>query len=274
MGEPRDIRLVCLDLSGTVIRGSSGPALDGAVEAVRCIAAALPVRFVTNVTSATTARLAAHLREHGILDDESALYTPATTARRLLEPEGKAAGLLLVDGPSAEDYGWFREDPSGPTVLLGTEGHGLCIEALQPAFRRLREGAALYALQTNRYFQRRDELVTDVGPVAAFLAYAADCEIRVLGKPSPLLFDTIARDAGIEKREQMLMVGDDAEFDVSAPVALGLAGVLVRTGKYRAGDETRVEPPPTATLDSIADLPGWLGLGPAAPGRDGGGSGG
>jgi HAD superfamily hydrolase (TIGR01458 family) len=232
---------------------------------VRRIAEALPVRFVTNVTSVASRRLAAHLRSLGLLDDEDALYTPATTARRVLEPEGRHAGLLLVRGPTADDYAWFREDPEGPTVLLGTEGHDLRIEALQPAFRRLRAGAALYALQRNRYFEREGELVTDVGPLAAFLAYAADCETHVLGKPSPLLFDAIARDAGGVKREQLLMVGDDAEFDVAAAVEIGLAGVLVRTGKYREGDEARIEPAPTDTLDSIADLPPWLGL--ERPGR-------
>ena len=227
---------------------------------VRRVAAALPVRFVTNVTSVSHARLAEHLRELGFLDDPDALDTPATTARRILEPAGRHAGLLLVDEASAADFAWFREDPEGPTVLLGTEGHDLRIAALQPAFRALHAGAELYALQRNRYFQRDGELVTDVGPLAAFLAYAAEREIHVLGKPSPLLFDTIARDASL-KRDQLLMVGDDAEFDVSAAVALGLQAVLVRTGKYRPGDEERVDPPPSDTLDAIADLPGWLGLG-------------
>jgi ribonucleotide monophosphatase NagD (HAD superfamily) len=56
----------------------------------------------------------------------------------------------------------------------------------------------------------------------------------------------------------MVMVGDDAEFDAAGAVALGLAGILVRTGKYRPGDEARVAPPPTAILDSVADLPAWL----------------
>ena len=66
--------------------------------------------------------------------------------------------------------------------------------------------------------------------MAALLAYAADTEIGVFGKPSPLLFDTVAREAGLAC-DRLLMVGDDAEFDVSAAVALGLQAVLVRTGK-------------------------------------------
>jgi hypothetical protein len=36
--------------------------------------------------------------------------------------------------------------------------------------------------------------------------------------------------------------------------------MLVRTGKYRPGDEDRVDPKPGAVVDGIADLPAWLGL--------------
>lgn len=260
MSRPSDVALVCLDLSGTLVEGSVGPALPGAVEAVRRIAARLPVRFVTNVTSQPVARLAGHLRGLGLLDDPEMLYTPATTARRVLTGEA-GAGVLIADGPVREDLAWFREDPEGGSVLVATEGHDLRIRDLQPAFRRLLDGASLYALQRNRYFARDGALWTDVGPLAALLSYAADQEIRVFGKPSPLLFDAIASEAGTT-REQIVMVGDDAEFDVSASVALGLQGLLVRTGKYRPGDEARVDPGPTAVLDSIDELPPWLGLAP------------
>lgn len=253
------IGLICLDVSGTVVRGSTGPALDGAVDALRRLGRDWPLCFVTNVTSRTHGQLAEHLGGLGLLDDPDALYTPSATARRVLQPDGRDAGVLLVDGPAAADFGWFRRDADGPTVLLGTEGHGLRVEELQPAFRRLLDGADLFALQRNRYFERKGELWTDVGPVAAFLAYAADCEVQVLGKPSRLLYEAIAAEAGISL-ERVLMVGDDAEFDASAAVALGLQAVLVRTGKYRPGDEERVDPAPTATLDSIADLPAWLGV--------------
>ena len=56
------------------------------------------------------------------------------------------------------------------------------------------------------------------------------------------------------------MVGDDAEFDASGAVALGMTGILVRTGKYRDGDEERVSPPHSAVIESVVTLPRWLGL--------------
>jgi HAD superfamily hydrolase (TIGR01458 family) len=258
MASDRGVDLVCLDISGTIAEGSLGAPLPGAVDAVRRVAERLPVRFVTNVTSQTSAAIVEHLRREQLLEDPETLFTPATTARRVLEGE-RASGVLLADGPVRADLDWFREDPDGPSVLVATEGHDLRIADLQPAFRRLLDGAALYALQRNRYFRRGDELLTDVGPLAALLAYAADVDVQVFGKPSELLFEAIAEGAGVPL-DRALMVGDDAEFDVAASIELGLKGVLVRTGKYRAGDEDQVSPRPSAVLDSIADLPGWLGF--------------
>ena len=56
------------------------------------------------------------------------------------------------------------------------------------------------------------------------------------------------------------MVGDDVESDVAGAMNEGLAGILVRTGKYREDfvRESGIEP--TATIDSIADLPALLGI--------------
>lgn len=251
------VRLVCLDVDGTLTDGIGGPALPGAVEAVASLRARWPVRFVTNATSRPTAELFEHLRRLGFSDEPSELVTPVTIARQVLPERGHDRGLLLADPDARSDFGFFREDPRGDTVLLATEGHALRIEDLQPAFRALLCGGRLYSLTKNRYFRRRDELVTDLGPLAAFLAYASGVDPEILGKPSPLLFDRIASEAGVPL-DAVLMVGDDAEFDASASVSLGMQGVLVRSGKYRSGDEKRVDPPPSATIGAVSELPSRL----------------
>jgi len=253
------IRLVCLDIDGTLTDGVLGPALPGTAEAVRAIRKRIAVRLVTNTTSVRHRTLAERLIAQGLLDEPASLVTPVMVARRVLPKRGHDRGLLYVEPDAREDFAWFTEDPAGPAVVLATEGHDLRIADLQPAFRRVFEGAALYALQRNRYFKKGGALVTDLGPVAAFLTYASGREAETLGKPSPILFDALAEELGV-RREEIAMVGDDAEFDVSASVALGMSGVLVRTGKFRPEDAERFTPRPTAMLDSVADLPGWLGI--------------
>jgi phospholysine phosphohistidine inorganic pyrophosphate phosphatase len=55
----------------------------------------------------------------------------------------------------------------------------------------------------------------------------------------------------------VVMVGDDLRTDVEGAQRTGLAGVLVRTGKFTPADlEGDIRP--DAVLDSIADLPAWL----------------
>jgi HAD superfamily hydrolase (TIGR01458 family) len=253
----RRIGLVCIDVDGTISDRFREPTVPGAAAALDAVRERFPLKLVTNATSLSHATLVARLEAQALLADPGELVTPATVARRVLTARGADSGLLLVEEAAREDFRWFRHDPNGSTVLVGTEGHSLSIADLQPHFRRLLDGASLYTLQQNRYYREGEVLVTDLGPVAAFLAYAADREVVNLGKPSRLLYESLAGDAGCDL-DEVVMVGDDAEFDASGSVALGMRGVLVRTGKYRPGDEARFDPPPSATLDSVADLPAWL----------------
>ncbi len=125
--------------------------------------------------------------------------------------------------------------------------------------RALLRGAKLYTLQANRYYRRDGVLVSDLGPLAAFLAYAGATEYEVFGKPSPLLFETLAAELGVA-RSELAMIGDDAEFDVAGALRAGVgAGVLVQTGKFREGDELRHDPPPSLVIRSITALRQSLG---------------
>ena len=58
----------------------------------------------------------------------------------------------------------------------------------------------------------------------------------------------------------MALVGDDIVSDVGGALAAGARGVLVRTGKFRPGDVAAAGVRPTAVIDSVAALPGLLGL--------------
>jgi HAD superfamily hydrolase (TIGR01458 family) len=251
------VRLVCLDIDGTLTDGARGPALPGAVEAVRSLRERWPLRLVTNTTSVPFAALAAHLTALGLLDRGEHLYTPVTVARRVLPERGHDRGVLIADPGQRDDYAWFREDPAGPAVLLATEAHAWRVGDLQPAFRRLLDGAAFYTLTRNRYYRVAGDFLLDVGGVAALLAYCGGREPETLGKPSPLLFDAIAQEAGVP-REAIIMVGDDAEVDVAASVALGMRGVLVKTGKYRGGDEGKHDPKPSGVIERIGSLIDWF----------------
>jgi ribonucleotide monophosphatase NagD (HAD superfamily) len=56
------------------------------------------------------------------------------------------------------------------------------------------------------------------------------------------------------------MVGDDVENDVLAAQAVGVTGVLVRTGKLREEKLAGASGTPGHVIDSIVDLPALLGF--------------
>jgi HAD superfamily hydrolase (TIGR01458 family) len=119
------------------------------------------------------------------------------------------------------------------------------------------DGAALIALQKNRYWETAAGLSLDAGPFVAALEYGSGTPAEVVGKPSPAFFELALRELGVSA-DRAAMVGDDVEADVGGAIDAGLRGILVRTGKYREDlvRESGIEP--TATIDSIAELPALL----------------
>jgi ribonucleotide monophosphatase NagD (HAD superfamily) len=81
----------------------------------------------------------------------------------------------------------------------------------------------------------------------------------VLGKRAPAFFPTILQAAGASAAEAA-MVGDDVESDVGGAQRPGLAGVLVRSGKYRADAARASSVDPDATVDSVAEVAALLGF--------------
>lgn len=145
-------------------------------------------------------------------------------------------------------------EPPYTHVLIGDCRDVLDYPALDGAFRAVREGAELLALQRGRYFKRADGDHLDTGAVVAAVEYAAGTTARVLGKPAVDFFALAVRSLGVSA-EECLVVGDDASTDVAGGNAAGLRTVQVRTGKYADQHAEGLTGSATHTCDSIAELP-------------------
>jgi HAD superfamily hydrolase (TIGR01458 family) len=252
-------RVVLLDIDG-VLYVEDEP-VAGAVAAVeRLRADGRTLRFVTNTTSRSRAATLAKLGRLGFTVAERELMTPVALAVRVCRERGHRRVALLVPAEVEEDFGGLEiigGDAGADAVIVGDLGDAWSYGALNRAFRLIMDGADLIALQKNRFWLRADGLSLDAGPFVAALEYATDREATVVGKPARGFFDEVLADAGATAAEAV-MVGDDIESDIGGALAAGLAGILVRTGKYRRHvvDASSVEP--TATVDSVADVPDLL----------------
>ena len=249
------IKGVLLDIGGVVAVGAK--ALPGAVEAVSLLrSAGLGVRFVTNITRQSRRSVVSQLNDMGFAVRLEDVFTPAIAARQWLL-ENKRVPHLLIHPGLAEDFAGLKQSKAD-ALILGDVGEALDYGLLNQAYRVLTHGGDFIALAQNRVFRDADgELSLDAGAFVAALEYASGKQALVLGKPAPGFFHAAVDSLGCGP-DQAVMVGDDAEFDVAAAVAAGLCGVLVRTGKYAAGAENQVQPPPTAVVDDIALAAEWI----------------
>jgi HAD superfamily hydrolase (TIGR01458 family) len=240
-------RGVLLDLDGVLYVGREP--LPGAAEALaRLRAAGLSLGFITNTTRRSRRIICADLAAMGLAIADSELFTPARAARDWIAARAAAPYLLIHPG-LAED---FADLPNGKdVVVVGDAGDGFTYGALNQAFRLLIAGAPLLALATNRYFRDADGLSLDVGPFVAALEHASGTRALLLGKPAPAFFQAALTGLGCLP-EVCAMVGDDVEADVNGAIAVGLAGILVRTGKYRPEDDKRIDPRGTVVDDVAA----------------------
>jgi HAD superfamily hydrolase (TIGR01458 family) len=260
MAEPVEgIEGLLLDLSGVVY--VQDEAVPGAAEALSKLRGAdLPVRLITNTTMRPRRSILERLERLGIEADPSELLTPATLAARRCAEAGYDSVSLVVLDELREDLEDVPEgDENVDAVIVGDLGDGWGYEVLNRAFRRLMDGAELIALQKNRYWETAEGLSLDAGPFVSALEYASGREAEVVGKPSESFFELALGELGVEAG-RAAMVGDDVEADVGGAIDAGLAGILVRTGKYREDlvRDSGIEP--TATVDSIADVPKLLSI--------------
>jgi HAD superfamily hydrolase (TIGR01458 family) len=240
---------VLLDISGVLLDGDA--VLPGAVESVmRLRAAGLPIRFLTNTTRQSKRRLLHQLQSHGFGAAPDEVFAPVAAARAWLAKYGYVPHLLVHPDLEEDFAGCPSEGP--PAVVLGDAAQRFTYDSLNAAFRELQHGAPLLALARNRIFRDRDgDFSLDAGPFVEALEYASGTKALLFGKPSPDFFLAAVESIGCDPAD-VVMVGDDAESDVAGALFAGIGtGILVRTGKYRDGDETAVQPQPSAVVDDV-----------------------
>ena len=254
MRRPEASEAVLLDLDGVLyVEDEPVPGAREAVAALRDRGMAL--RFVTNTTTRPRRRILERLHRLGFAAAPDELATPAALAVRHCRDRGHRRIALLMNDAVKEDFAELEEvDRDADAVIVGDLCTAWAFEPLNRAFRLLMAGAELIALQKNRYWLTPDGLSLDVGPFVAALEYATGKEAFVVGKPAPAFFETVLATLDVPA-ERAAMVGDDVEADVGGALAAGLAGILVRTGKYRDEVLRQSGVEPTATIGSIADLP-------------------
>ncbi|HEX5936851.1 MAG TPA: TIGR01458 family HAD-type hydrolase [Actinomycetota bacterium] len=248
-----------LDIDGVL--AVSWAALPGAVDALRALRDdGLPLRLITNTTTKTRADLAGTLRGAGFdVADDDVVTAVVATAQYLRNAHPGAGVFVLSDGDAAADLEDVRlvDVDEADVIVLGGACEDFTYATLNRIFRRLMDGATLVGMHRNLFWKTSEGWELDGGAYIAGLEEAAETRATICGKPERTYFDAALEMLGVEAA-RVAMVGDDVVNDVLGAQAAGLIGVLVRTGKYREGDEDRDDDRPDHVLASFADVPSFV----------------
>lgn len=252
---------ILLDIDGVL--HVSGEAIPGAPEAVDSLrAAGHRLRFVTNNTIRARSLLADELRAIGFDLRAEDITTTPLAAGRLLQGERVLALTMRSIQPDLAEYVELVDEGADAVLVGGADETDETAEVfsyanLNRAYSELREGARLVCLHKNKWWQTGRGPLLDSGAFVAGLEYAAGVTAEVVGKPTAAYFEAALGEVEATPAEA-LMVGDDVEADIGGAKAIGMQGVLVRTGKFRPAALREADPQPDGVVDSLAELPAYL----------------
>uniref|UniRef100_A0A7E4W3J9 Haloacid dehalogenase-like hydrolase domain-containing protein 2 n=1 Tax=Panagrellus redivivus TaxID=6233 RepID=A0A7E4W3J9_PANRE len=246
---------VLIDLSGTLFIDDA--AIPGAVTALKTLLdnPLFAVKFVTNTTKESVPNLLKRLHHVGFsYISQEQVFTSLTSARNLVEARSLKP-MLLLEPEAIGEFEGIQSDATGVpqsdlnAVVVGLAPSQFHFERLNSAFRLLHANsdAVLIGIHKGRYYQRKDGLALGPGPFVAGLEYVSGRKAIVVGKPEQEFFQNAIRTLpSTFSPENVVMIGDDVNDDVLGSNAIGYKSILVKTGKYRNGDEENITSLPTA----------------------------
>jgi 4-nitrophenyl phosphatase len=232
-----------IDVEGVLVADKSYRPVPGAVGWLNGLAAqGIAWRLVSNNTTHRPEELIAALERVGFAIPGDALFGALTTGLQWL----RDAGHRRIAWFGARDMrAWLAGEgfdpvaPSAPAcdaVVLGVSPD-LRIEDLDRALAWLRGGADLLCLHRNRFWLDATGAAR-LGPgawAAALQAAVPQARTFTAGKPEPAVYRQALESLGADPADA-LFISDDPFTDLVGARKLGLATVLVLSGKYRDRD--------------------------------------
>lgn len=245
------------DLDGTLT--VDGMAIPGAVDTLRWLKDhGYPFRICTNTTTLSKTAMSAMLQNSGfpVVPDE--VFTAPAAVAQYLRANSIRRCFKLISGGIAEDFTEFDDDTVSPShIVIGDIGERWDYVLMTKLFNLMMDGATVIAMHKGRYWLSEGRFRLDIGAFLTGLEYATGKEVLIVGKPSPEFFKFALSTIGTAPPEAV-MIGDDLQNDVKGAQDCGIAGVLVRTGKYRQDTAAQSTVKPDLILHSVAELPGLL----------------
>jgi HAD superfamily hydrolase (TIGR01458 family) len=118
-------------------------------------------------------------------------------------------------------------------IIIGDIEDKWSYQIINDIFKKVFSGADLIAMHKNKYWNPHGELLIDAGAFITGIEFAAGKKAIVIGKPSPLYFESALEKINTSIEGGFFMIGDDIENDIKAAQEIEGKGILIYTGKTK-----------------------------------------
>jgi HAD superfamily hydrolase (TIGR01458 family) len=216
----------------------------------------LPFFIITNSTRESSDDLRNILAGNGINFPINAMTTVDATIEYLKEKKLTASVYCIKDVRGR--FKNYIDDKNPDAVVIGDLGTEWSYEILNEIFNKVYNGAEIIAMQKNKFW-KPDGIHTalDAGAFITAVEFASGKTSTLIGKPSPLYFNTALKMLGFNTGSPFLIIGDDIENDINPAQKLGGKGILVCTGKtkFPLAPDLKIQPDyASQNLTEVIDL--------------------
>jgi len=218
---------------------------------------------VTNNASRTPAQFVEKLTGMGVrARPEQILGSAEATAGWLAEQikhHGWPRGKIIIVGQDglraalAQYHFELTTDPAEATYAVAGINFELTYEELARVALAIRNGARFIGTNSDRSYPSERGLLPGAGSILALLETATDVTPTVVGKPNQGMYDQALRRIGATA-DQVMMVGDRYDTDISGALKMGLATTGVLTGVSTRNDFESAAIPPHIIATDLPEL--------------------
>lgn len=243
---------ILIDFDGVIKLGDT-PAPDAGNFLRFLIANKVPAFIISNSTLRTGKEITQFL-----IDNNLPYEVPAMTATdatlHYVKAHYKKVSVYCID-KIKKLFAEFIVDENPEAVIIGDNGENWNYNLMNEIFQKVYNGAEIIAMHKNRFWYPGGEnLSLDAGSFIKAIEYGANKEAVLIGKPSPIYFQSALELLNVPKDSKFIMVGDDIESDVNAAQKIGGTGILIYTGKTKYPLSSKVKIKPDFEAQNLTEI--------------------
>lgn len=249
----KEYKAYCLDLDGTVFRGS-----EVIPEAADFIARLQQKRiepfYVTNNASLTQQQFSDKMEAFGISAPPERIMSSSIAAAKYIKrwyPD-KNVYMIGSDGieQALQSEGIEQVQENADIVLMGMD-RNINFEKLATACLEIRKGAVFLSTNCDLAFPSERGLLPGNGAFTKLVSSSTGVEPVFIGKPEKHMLEAIQHEYNFSP-EEMVMIGDNYDTDIQAGIRFGIDTVHINTGVTPMEDAIKKDSPPSYIFEDLS----------------------